>query len=217
MGETIKTRFSLGERVWKLSQDRATFELPCVFCRGTGRFKVTGAAERQRDVDCPECRGYRHDGIGGGLGRPAVIRFGAAPTWSVSTAELTIGMIEARRFDHSQERPEQQHREKSNRDPSWQREDEDRYMCWETGVGGGSVYGGSSSNSDIFGSEEEAAAEADRRSAAALAGDGWKPSADEFRVATGFLDHRDVYEHEPEHIETAEQIIAAYEAAEERR
>jgi hypothetical protein len=206
-GQKITTKFALGQQVWKLSEDRGgnAFELPCRFCRGRGSFTVTGAGESTGIVDCPECRGHRHDGVGGGLGRPATIRFGRVPRWR-ATGPLTIGSIEVKVTD----------RERANAEHGnqWVDRDGERYMCWETGVGSGSVYGDSVA---IFATQQEAEDEAERKTEAALAGDGWTPSHEELRVATSFLDHRDVYEHEPEHVETAERIIEAFNAAHERR
>ena len=194
-GETFTTRFALGARVWIVTGTSGQpIKLPCRFCRGAGHFRVEGAAGATGFADCPECR--RRSGAGMD-GVPSVVAVAHPPQWKAS-GPLTVGQIELR-VQADDPDPDDYHVKREPRD--------ERYMVEETGVGSGSVY----EVADLFASQEEAEEEAERRTEAALSGDGWKPNRQEVRAAAGFLDHRDVYEHEPEHVEIAEQIVAASE------
>jgi hypothetical protein len=50
---TITTKFSLGERVWKVYPTTEAIELPCRFCRGRGWLDTKGANEETRQVKWP--------------------------------------------------------------------------------------------------------------------------------------------------------------------
>lgn len=195
---TLETRFGLGHKVWYVSSSVEDIELPCRFCRGRGRLTVDGSAEQTAVVQCPKCS------------TKAMVRLGTWPVWRVD-GPLTIGMIELRVFQRegldNGERGE-------NRNPGAgiRREDEERYMAWSTGVGSGSVY----KVWDLFADPDEAQAEADERTARSRRGEPasahtdrsvWWPSVEQVRVAAGFLDHRDIYEHDAAHVTLAEAIV----------
>lgn len=198
---TIKTKFDLGSQVWRIYSDTETIRLPCQFCRGKGWVRAEGAGEQVEQVQCP-----RHSSMA------ATVGLGSWPEWKVVETEMIIGSVEVRYFDHSQEREGDDGRRtgKSNRDNRWVREDEEKYMCWATGVGSGSVF----RVDELFEDPEIAAEEAERRTRVARLGDvpaaglrPWKPSYEQVGIAQGFLDHRDVYEHDAGHILLAEELV----------
>jgi hypothetical protein len=195
---TLTTKFDLGQRVWKLRRTEEAVSLPCRFCRGNGWLPVTGGADEIDTVKCPRCYG-KH-----------VVKLAGIPQWEVDIRELVIGRIELRIHDNTSSR--QPSGGGDNYDPQRHREDEETYMCWETGIGTGAVYG-RSAGSEVYGSEEEAREAADERNEGALDGTTWKPTAEELAIALGFLDHHDVYVHDSSHIALARQLVAASRAA----
>lgn len=154
------------------------------------------------ELPCRFCRGRQSlpvEGPGGETkwadcpeckGMPSMARIAVVPTWVASEKPLTIRQvrIELTEGVDCRDMPER----------------DEGYMCEETGVGSGTVH----RPENLFHSQAEAKEEAERRTEIR---EGWKPSDNEIRAAQGFLDHRDVYEYTEEHIEVAEQIVAAAE------
>lgn len=201
---TLTTKFSLGDQVWKIYCDRETIKLPCRDCLGTGWVRAQLAGDRTEKVRCP-----RHTS-GNGM---ATVHLGTWPEWRVG-APLVIGMIQLRVVDRSRHK-EDSHRPLTNRDPDRvMAEDAENYMAWESGIGTGTIHYAE----DLFGTPEEAEEEAERRTALARAGEQsggrrgrgrvWWPTVEQIRIAAGFLDHRDIYEHDGGHVALAEAIIA---------
>lgn len=108
----IETKYSLGDRVWKISQDRLKVWERCTFCDGfespksafADVAKIVGCDGKKRR--CPKCFGD------GGHHRSQKL------AWGIS-GELTIGLVEYR-FRKEETR--------------------EAYMCIETGVGGGTIH-----------------------------------------------------------------------------
>ena len=108
----IETKYSLGDKVWKINREMPRVWEPCTFCEGreteasafATATEITGSDGSKRR--CPECRGD-----GGHYKREKL-------EWLV-TGELTVGLVEYR---HSPE------------------ETKEAYMCAETGIGGGTIH-----------------------------------------------------------------------------
>lgn len=206
---TITTKFDLGDVVYKISYTQEQIKLPCRDCLGKGWLKATLASGATTQVPCPA----NHVTHGNA---PAVVGLGGWPKWEASTGLLTIGQLQIRRTDR--EAPSRHNDVRAdNRDPSSNyiqtSEDEEKYMCWETGVGSGSVH----NSLDLFADLEEAIDEADRRTTMARAGQkipgtnygSWQPDRHQIAVAGAFLSHRELYEHDAGHVLLAEAIIAS--------
>lgn len=198
---TLKTKFDLGAEVWKVHSDREEIKLPCRFCRGQGWLPVEGAGGASESVKCPRC------------GVKSTVTLGTWPVWRVETSPLKIGMIQLRVVDRSRFR-ESSSEPLTNGDPERViAEDEENYMAWSSGVGSGTIH----YVEDLFASREEAEEEAEQRTERARAGEDpggrkertarWWPSAQQVQIAAGFLDHRDVYEHDAAHVALAEAIV----------
>ncbi|HEY3434050.1 MAG TPA: hypothetical protein VGK43_02680 [Solirubrobacterales bacterium] len=196
---TITTKFSLGEQVWRIHDDTEDIRLPCLDCRGTGSVTAKLAGDREEQVRCP-----RHTS-GNGM---ATIQLGTWPVWRAIRDPLKIGQIQVRIYDHS---GVDNGNRFDNLNPARMRfEDEEGYMAWESGVGSGTVHRAD----DLFDSLEAAEEEAERRTELARRGESpgpriktWAPSIEQVRIAGGFLDHRDVYEHNAAHVVLAEEIV----------
>jgi hypothetical protein len=199
----LATKFDLGDTVWKISGDREEIKLPCRFCRGQGWLRVEGANEQSTQVKCPEC------------GTNATVTLGTWPVWRVDYGSpLKIGQIQLRVYDRT---GIDNGKRADNRNPAsigkMHETDEEGYMAWSTGVGSGTVHHAE----DLFATKEEAEEEAALRTERARAGEDpggrpdrwrkWWPDQEQVRVAAGFLDHRDVYEHDAAHVALAEAIV----------
>lgn len=197
---TITTKFSLGDLVWKIAPSTERIKLPCRFCRGRGWLDTKGANDESRPVKCPECDVN------------ATVTLGSWPVWRVESEQLRIGMIQVKLVGTGPDNGESA----DNRNPARAGRvggtDAEDYMCWSTGVGSGSVH----HVEDLFSNPEEAKDEAEARTERARAGEKpggrdqwrqWWPDAEQVRVATGFLDHRDIYEHDAGHVALAEAIV----------
>lgn len=198
---TLTTKFGLGQRVWKVCSTTETIQLPCRFCRGRGWLDTKGANEESRQVPCPECNGH------------AVVNLGSWPEWRVESDPLQIAMIRLAVFDRSGADNGERW---DNRNPAsvarLHEHDEENYMAWSTGVGSGTVHHAE----DLFAAREEAEEEAERRTEKARNGEEaggrkgysrqWWPNAEQVRIAAGFLDHRDIYEHTAAHVALAQAI-----------
>jgi hypothetical protein len=198
----LTTKFSLGDQVWKIQPTTEMIKLPCRFCHGRGWLDAKGANEESRLVKCPECD------------INATVTLGSWPQWRVEPEALRIGMIGLKVFDR---KGEDNHHRADNMNPARvlrdHESDEETYMCWETGIGSGSVH----YVEDLFATPEEAEEEAEQRTERARAGEApggrkdrwaqWWPDAQQVRVAAGFLDHREIYEHDAGHIALAQAIL----------
>ena len=108
----IETKYSLGDKVWKINQAMPKVWEPCTFCDGHERpqsaladpTEIVGLDGKKRR--CPECVG-----LGGHHQRHKL-------AWDV-TGKLTIGLVEYR---------------------FRKEETKESYMCIETGIGGGSIH-----------------------------------------------------------------------------
>jgi hypothetical protein len=198
---TITTKFSLGDQVWKISASRESIKLPCRVCRGRGWLTTQAANGESLSVECPEC------------GVNATVTLGPCPVWSVESRRLQVGMIQVRVVDRGADNGERADNMNPARAGRVGGRDAEDYMCWSTGVGSGSVH----HVEDLFADRDEALDEAQLRTERARAGEdpggrkgqwhAWWPTAEQVRVASGFLDHRDIYEHDAEHVRLAEAIV----------
>ncbi len=185
----ISSTFDLGQKVWTVYRTSDTIKLPCGFCRGAGRLSVEGPSGSREYVDCPKCKGRRE------------IALATMPQWAASEQPLVIGQV---RVEITDSPGDGKHGPTSNYGPAHGREE--RYMCVETGIGSGTLH----DVAKLWRSLIEAQDAAENMNLAIREGRDWKPSHWDVAAATGFLDHRDVYEHEPEHVELAEQIVRAF-------
>jgi hypothetical protein len=198
---TLTTKFSLGQWVWKVYPSTEDIEVPCRLCRGRGWLHAKGANNESCSVKCPSC------------GVNATVRLGTWPEWRVVSEPLQIAMIRLEVFDRT---GDDNGERADNRNPARVScthgvEDRESYMAWSTGVGSGTLH----SVEDLFASCEEAEEEATQRTKRARAGEDpggrntrpWWPTAEQVRGAQGFLDHRDVYEHNAAHVALAQVII----------
>jgi hypothetical protein len=207
---TLTSKFSLGDRVWKVSATREAINLPCRFCRGRGHLATQAANGEALSVKCPEC------------GVNATVTLGTWPEWRVESAPLQIGMIQMRVVDHGADNGERADNMNPARAERVGGADAEDYMCWSTGVGSGSVH----YVEDLFADRDEALDEAQLRTERARAGEdpggrkdqwrAWWPTAEQVRVAAGFLDHRDIYEHDAGHVALAQAIVEVAERRAER-
>lgn len=177
----ITTTLDLGDKVRTIYTRHDVLALPCVFCRGQRQLRVNSpTGDDYAFATCPRCEGR-------GEARLAMI-----PMWEVSPTVMTVGLIEARvtwDTDHRHALVE-------------------RYMCEETGVGGGTIY----EMAGLFVTKEDAQEAVDERNRRIREGTGgWKPERRAVDWARAFLDHRDVYEHTEEHVKVALMAIAAFE------
>lgn len=131
----IRTRYNLGQEVISIKEERSRIWIRCTFCEGSN--KPTSMLNRSeitgRDgkiVRCPICKG---DG-----GEWKIV----GKIWVVGHV-LTIGQIEVRirSFEFQEEKREE------------------KYMCIETGIGGGRLW----SVDRLFPTEKEALAECAKR------------------------------------------------------
>ena len=136
----IDTKFDFRDEVYNISWDMKREWVRCGFCDGTGRMEGKDGSNKM----CTECYGRNghHKNI--------------KTEWMVKN-KLTIGTINVKiicanevedddddMFDNFGSQTESYHEE---------------YMCYETGIGSGHVWGGD----NLFASKEEAQAECDKR------------------------------------------------------
>lgn len=138
---TITTKYSIGDIVFFASTTVVQKQHPCPDCLGSRHWKATSPAGQDYDIACPRCsaRYSSNDDL--------------SLTYSASTPtvrRLTVGSV-------------QYNSEKSGWDAGA------RYMCVETGVGSGSVYG----ENDLYPSEEEAQRQAEIKAALANSNTEW--------------------------------------------
>ena len=108
----IETKYSLGDKVWKISQNKPKTWIPCSFCGRSESYRGEYADSTKAigldgsEKRCPDCygRGGRHEYLD--------------LEWMV-VAELTIGRVEYQTSSG---------------------ETKESYMAKETGIGSGSVH-----------------------------------------------------------------------------
>jgi hypothetical protein len=131
----VTTKFSPGDRVYRIASARKEVRTPCAACEGRGRVTLADNA----DHICPACYGQR--------GHTSY----EPQAWRVDPDDLGSLIVGQVRFElHGDD-----WHGYTNNEP----EDRRQYMCWETGVGSGTLL----SEDDLFASEAEARAECDRR------------------------------------------------------
>ena len=135
---TITTKYNIGDKVWHATTQATMKHHPCPDCLGTGKWKAVSPAGHEYTFACPRCNTRYMSN------HDLSLKY---TTFEPTAQQLTIGSI--RTNSHT---------------PTYERAVE--YMCQETGVGGGSVYG----EDVFFDTEESALKEAQRMADAANAG-----------------------------------------------
>lgn len=123
-------KYSLGAQVFSFSVHQSSQQLPCPDCRDTKQWTVMTPAGESFTVSCQRCGRHYSSDLPTSLYRQ---------TWTPMVRALTIGQIKI-------ETPQVS---------SWDQDDV-HYMCNETGIGSGNVYG----ESTLFATEAEALARA---------------------------------------------------------
>ena len=136
----FETQFNFKQEVWEVRQCMVNEWVPCSFCAATGKIKGAGGEERM----CPECHGR--------LGRHEV----KGLAWAAG-GPLTVGQI---RIEHTCASTGGEGCIFDNYGPQKEQRKEE-YMCYETGIGSGSIH----RDYELFASREEANAEAERKNA----------------------------------------------------
>lgn len=122
----IQTKYSIGDVVYHGQTIVVRKRHPCPDCLGAGKWKAVSPAGGEYDFSCPRCSAsYQSD-------RDLSLEYSAHEP--VAT-RLTIGSVRVDTHPFSDDEPV-------------------RYMCVETGVGGGSVY----RESRLFATQEDAIA-----------------------------------------------------------
>lgn len=126
---TLTTKFDIGQTVWWAHTGTETRQHECPDCLGTKKWHVISPAGGEFTAPCPRCStSYRADDE---------MRLDYT-VYAPRAKKLTIGLIRA----------------STATGDDW--DAGVKYMCHETGVGGGSVY----NEADLFETEEEALAAA---------------------------------------------------------
>jgi hypothetical protein len=140
----IETPFDLGQKVWRIQNASNPHRKPCKVCEGTGMVTVP---RREKQILCPDCNGR------------AWIKVYPPAQWNVM-GEITIGMITAIAINKLKDEEKEtifdntgHYFKEGNTTFKFE------YMCYETGLGSGSLY----NDNWIFATQEEAQAECDRR------------------------------------------------------
>jgi len=133
----LETKYNFGDKVHQIWKDFGQKWIECPFCSGEGR--IFGKDKSM--IFCPECLGRK------GRTEQTVIK------WAVHNI-LTIGEVRVRsRCNYFPEEIS----DFDNYGPQT-KEYEEKYMCYETGIGSGTVW-----NVEVlFPSDKEAQAECDR-------------------------------------------------------
>ena len=137
----IETKFSNGDKVWHIWDEREKKFITCSFCQGSGH--IVGKDGKERI--CPECYGK------GGQYEYFAMK------WQVQTL-LTIGQVRAEvtgEWEGSNDPGGIEWENYKARPHSY----EEQYMCRETGIRSGTLYDGN----NLFATKEEAQAECDKR------------------------------------------------------
>ncbi|MDR7032396.1 hypothetical protein [Mesorhizobium sp. BE184] len=125
---TLTTKYSVGDVVYHASTTSEKKRHPCPDCLGTTKWKATSPAGGEYEFACPRCAAqYNSD-------RDLMLDYSAFVPY---VQKLTIGSIQVNTAKGAYDEGA-------------------RYMCLETGIGGGSVY----DEARLFPSEDEATAAA---------------------------------------------------------
>ena len=133
----INTKFNFEDTVFKIIQAHRTEHVPCDCCGGKGEIKV----HHDKIRICPDCYGRKGANVN------------KAYEWMTPDTTLTIGQIRVTAtcayindsiFSNY---------------GSQEEERKEEYMCYETGIGSGSVY----SADNLFLTKEKAQSECNRR------------------------------------------------------
>lgn len=140
----FQTKFSCGDEVWSIQDQKERKFIGCKFCGGTRIvFFRTPGKRVETEGECPKCHG------GGG-------EYTWLPTkWHVSTSILTIGEV---RVEHRCQDPNSYGDPIFNNCGPQKEKYKESYMCRETGIGSGSVHYVES----LWATVTEARAECDR-------------------------------------------------------
>jgi len=134
----IKTKYDFKDRVFKISKKQKCERVPCVFCGGEGRIK--GMNEEYRS--CPECYGNKGHNRHVGLG------------WEIDSL-LTIGEIRVEYRCSNVSEDDSMFDNYGSQDEKY----EEIYMCYETGIGSGTLHNGD----NLFPTKQEALNECSKR------------------------------------------------------
>ena len=130
----VTTKYSLNDKVWLIKLSREEVKIPCATCNGHGFVTINKTPERS----CPDCfqRGYDTEWKDVAWNTEPQMTIGKVSyeEWSVAKTGIfdNIGVY----------------------DPDLI-ETEIRYMCYETGVGSGTLY----RDKDLYPTKEEAESE----------------------------------------------------------
>lgn len=137
----IKTKFNLGDTVWRIYHDRRKEWVPCTGCNATGKVKLQDCEL----VTCPKCYGSagKHDWF--------------KAEWQVDEQSLTLGKVQVsivqKHTEGEGDRASNYGHQKSGRI--------EQYMARETGIGTGQCY----FSDKLFPTHEEAVTECGARNA----------------------------------------------------
>lgn len=120
----IETKYDIGDKVWFASTATERRQHPCPDCKGTRQWKAISPAGEEYDFACPRCSAIYN-------GKPEMSL--TYPAYTTSVRQLTIGSIQHDTYKDGFSFGT-------------------KYMCVETGVGGGSVY----EEGKLFDTKEEA-------------------------------------------------------------
>jgi len=141
----LESKYNFNDKVWVIRYQRETRFITCEFCGGTGQIK----GENNKDRSCPEC--YSRGG--------SYQRFDLQ--WELDTDETPITIGEIRIEANCDFEGYESDIPWSNYGPQIKRQSI-VYMCFETGIGSGSLW----RESLLWPTKEEAQAECDRRNEA---------------------------------------------------
>jgi hypothetical protein len=137
----IVAPFSIDQAVWHVARARQKIETPCPFCAGGGY----AVGKDGSNASCPKC-----------MTRAVIVAY-LDEAWAVDDRAMTVGQI---RLAYTGG-----HRASSERSINYGSQKESvewRFMCYETGIGSGSLW----DPKDLFASRETAQAACDTRNAA---------------------------------------------------
>ncbi len=136
----IKTKFNFKDKVYLITHRPITKWETCVFCAG----EKTIIGRNLEARICPECYG-----VGG---HKQHIKRG----WALGEYPLTIGEVQiTKRCEYLSDDPDNTFGNYGSQKALYK----EQYMCYETGIGSGTLWPGK----DLFYSEEKAQKEADKR------------------------------------------------------
>ena len=135
----VQTTFDIGQTVYSIGHDSVNDWEACLACGGDGTITLKDGKKR----NCPEC-----------YGRKGFSRFKHL-AWQLR-GTLQIGQV---RFQATNMRSTSFASNVGEYDPTMNADVEEEYMCYETGIGSGTVH----KISNLFATESEALAECEKR------------------------------------------------------